>query len=81
MRALNGLYARRVRLTSGPTATAQARERIWGAICAWEVPVNADVAVLLTSELVTNAILQIAGEGIRCAWLVPRYVPKSRRVA
>ena len=50
-------------------------------ICAWEVPVNADVAVLLTSELVTNAILQIAGEGIRCAWLVPRYVPKSRRVA
>jgi anti-sigma regulatory factor (Ser/Thr protein kinase) len=46
----------RVRLTTGPTASAEARRQVREAICAWEIPVDPDVAILLTSELVTNAI-------------------------
>lgn len=46
----------RVRLTAGPAASAEARRQVRAAICAWEIPVDPDVAILLTSELVTNAI-------------------------
>jgi anti-sigma regulatory factor (Ser/Thr protein kinase) len=46
----------RVRLTTGPGAAAQARREVRAAICAWDITVDPDVAVLLTSELVTNAI-------------------------
>lgn len=46
----------RVRLTTGPAASAEARRQVRAAICAWEIPVDPDVAILLTSELVTNAI-------------------------
>jgi anti-sigma regulatory factor (Ser/Thr protein kinase) len=46
----------RVRLTAGPAAAAQARRQVQAAICTWDIPVDPDVAVLLTSELVTNAI-------------------------
>src|SRR6516165_9119923 len=46
----------RVRLTAGPAAAAQARRQVRAAICTWDIPVDPDVAVLLTSELVTNAI-------------------------
>ena len=46
----------RVRLTAGPAAAAQARRQVQAAIRAWDIPVDPDVAVLLTSELVTNAI-------------------------
>jgi anti-sigma regulatory factor (Ser/Thr protein kinase) len=46
----------RFRLTPGLVAVAEAREYIRAAISAWQVPVDTEVAVLLTSELVTNAI-------------------------
>src|SRR6516164_5379899 len=46
----------RVRLTAGPAAAAQARRQVRAAICTWDILVDPDVAVLLTSELVTNAI-------------------------
>jgi anti-sigma regulatory factor (Ser/Thr protein kinase) len=46
----------RFRLTPGLVAAAEAREHIRAAISAWQVPVDMEVAVLLTSELVTNAI-------------------------
>jgi anti-sigma regulatory factor (Ser/Thr protein kinase) len=46
----------RVWLTAGPAAAAEARRQVQAAIHTWEVPVDPDVAVLLTSELVTNAI-------------------------
>jgi anti-sigma regulatory factor (Ser/Thr protein kinase) len=46
----------RVRLTAGPGAAAEARRQVRAAIYAWDIPVDQDVAVLLTSELVTNAI-------------------------
>jgi anti-sigma regulatory factor (Ser/Thr protein kinase) len=47
---------RRISLTSRPAAAAAARSQVQAAIDAWNIPVDPAVAVLLTSELVTNAI-------------------------
>jgi len=58
------LHVCRVRLTTGPAAAAEARSQVRAAIRAWDVPVDQDVAVLLTSELVTNAIGHEVGETI-----------------
>ncbi len=55
------LQAYRVRLTREPAAAAQARGQVRAAICAWNAPVDADAAILLTSELVTNAVKHAAG--------------------
>lgn len=52
---------RRISLTAGPAAAAAARRQVRAAICAWDIPVDAPVAELLTSELVTNAIRHEAG--------------------
>jgi anti-sigma regulatory factor (Ser/Thr protein kinase) len=46
----------RVRLTAGPTAPGQARREVRAAIRTWDIPVDLDLALLLTSELVTNAV-------------------------
>ena len=54
----------RVRLPSGPAAAAQARSQIRAAIGAWDIPVEEDIAVLLTSEVVTNAIRHEASDTI-----------------
>lgn len=65
------LYQCRVRLAAELTAPGEARTRVREAICAWHVPVDPDIAMLLTSDLVTNAIRQEAGEkvtlAIRCS--------------
>jgi anti-sigma regulatory factor (Ser/Thr protein kinase) len=58
------LQRRRVPLTAGPAAAAQARLQLRAAICGWDIPVDPDVAVLLTCELVTNAIKHTASEAI-----------------
>ena len=50
------LRGHRVRLSTGPAAAAEARRQVRAAICSWDIPVDPDVAILLTSELVTNAI-------------------------
>lgn len=50
------LYQRRVRLVRQPSAAAEARAQVRVAIRTWNVPVDHDVAILLTSDLVTNAI-------------------------
>ena len=55
---------RRTALTPGPAAAAQARRQVRAAIDAWDVPVDPEVAVLLTSELVTNAIRHEPGETV-----------------
>jgi anti-sigma regulatory factor (Ser/Thr protein kinase) len=55
---------RRISLTAGPAAAAEARTVVRAAIFAWDLPLDASVAVLLTSELVTNAIRHEAGETI-----------------
>jgi anti-sigma regulatory factor (Ser/Thr protein kinase) len=46
----------RIPLMADLAAAAGARSVVEDAIRAWHVPVDADVAVLLTSELVTNAV-------------------------
>ena len=45
-----------VTLPAGPYAAAEARTQVRTAIRYWRIPVDIDVAALLTSELVTNAI-------------------------
>jgi anti-sigma regulatory factor (Ser/Thr protein kinase) len=57
-------HLRRIALTAGPAAPAEARSQVRAAICAWDAPVDPSVAVLLTSELVTNAITHQAGETV-----------------
>ena len=57
----------RVRLTASPAAAGEARSQVRAAIRAWDIPVEEDIAVLLTSELVTNAIGHEAGETITLA--------------
>ena len=54
-------HLRRIALDAGPAAAAEARTEVRAAIMAWDLPVDASVAVLLTSELVTNAIRHEAG--------------------
>jgi anti-sigma regulatory factor (Ser/Thr protein kinase) len=58
------LRPRRVLLAAGPAAVAAARRHVRAAIVAWDIPVDVDVAVLLTSELVTNAIRHEAGDTV-----------------
>jgi anti-sigma regulatory factor (Ser/Thr protein kinase) len=61
----------RVRLATGPAAAGEARGQVRAAIRDWGLPVDQDVAVLLASELVTNAVMHETGEtvglGIRCS--------------
>jgi anti-sigma regulatory factor (Ser/Thr protein kinase) len=61
------IHRHRVPLAAGPAAAAEARGQVRAAICAWDVPVDASVAVLLTSELVTNAIRHEAGGTVTLA--------------
>ena len=49
-------FAHRVRMPSAPAAAALARAEVAAAIRAWGIGVDPDVALLLTSELVTNAV-------------------------
>ena len=62
---------RRIALAAGPAAAAQARRQVRAAIDLWRAPVDPDVAVLLTSDLVTNAVRHQHGGtitlGVRCA--------------
>jgi anti-sigma regulatory factor (Ser/Thr protein kinase) len=58
---------RRIALAAGPAAASEARSQVRAAIGDWDVPVDPEVAVLLTSELVTNAIQHQAGATITLA--------------
>jgi len=55
----------RVRLTASPAAAGEARGQVRAAIRAWDIPVDPDIAVLLTSELVTNAIRYEKGDTVK----------------
>ncbi len=65
------LHQRRVRLAREPAAATEARRQVRAAICAWQIPVDPDIAILLTSDLVTSAIMHGDGDtvtlAIRCA--------------
>lgn len=58
------LHAWRVPMAAVPAAAAEARGHVRAAICARRIPVDIDTAVLLTSELVTNAIAATPGGAI-----------------
>jgi anti-sigma regulatory factor (Ser/Thr protein kinase) len=58
------LHPRRIPLKARPAAAAVARSEIRAAIYAWNVPVDPSAAILLTSELVTNAISHEAGDTV-----------------
>jgi hypothetical protein len=58
------LRHRRVRLALGPAAAAHACGHVRSAIAAWSVPVNPAVAILLTSDLLINAVMNGAGETV-----------------
>jgi anti-sigma regulatory factor (Ser/Thr protein kinase) len=55
------LHERRTRLAAGPFAAAEARRQVRSAISAWDLCVDLDIAILLASELVTNAITHDPG--------------------
>ena len=61
------LHQRRVRLDRQPIAAGLARGHVRSALSSWRVPVDPDVAVLLASELVTNAIRHETGETVTLA--------------
>ena len=54
----------RARLSTGPAAAAEARRRVRAAIASWQIPVDQDAALLLTSELVTNAVRHEPGQAV-----------------
>jgi hypothetical protein len=58
------LHQRRIRLARQPVAAGQARGHVRDALLSWQVPVDPDVAILLTSDVVTNAILHGAGPSV-----------------
>lgn len=55
------LHQCRLRLPATPVAAAQARKEVSDAIAAWDLAIDRDAAVLLTSELVANAVLHDGG--------------------
>ena len=61
------LQKRRVTLAAEPVSVGAARSQVKATIQAWEIPVDPSSAVLLTSELVTNAIRHEAGETVMLA--------------
>ena len=61
------LHGCQVRLAAGPAAPGEARQQVLAAIRAWDVPVDEDVAILLASELVTNAVTHQAGRTVTLA--------------
>ncbi len=62
-----GLRQFRVRLSRTPAAAARARGHVRAVVADWNIPVDPDIAVLLTSDLVTSAIVHGAGETVTLA--------------
>ena len=56
-----------LRLPATPPAAAAARHRIRVALAAWRPPVDPDIAILLTSDLVTDALWRQPGGTIKLA--------------
>ena len=58
------LHQRRILMTRRPAVAAEARRQVRAIICAWELPVDPDIAVLLTSDMVTDAVMRGGGETV-----------------
>jgi predicted amidophosphoribosyltransferase len=61
------LHLCRFRLIREPAAVAEARGQVRAVIRAWKVSVDPDIAVLLTSDLVTSAVMHGNGETVMLA--------------
>jgi len=61
------LHQRRVRLVREPAAAGQARRHLRVALCAWQVAVDPDIAILLISDVVTNVVRRGAGPSVMVA--------------
>jgi anti-sigma regulatory factor (Ser/Thr protein kinase) len=55
------LHQCRLRLPASPIAASLARKEVSAAITAWAIDIDPEAAVLLTSELVANAVLHDGG--------------------
>jgi anti-sigma regulatory factor (Ser/Thr protein kinase) len=53
-----------LRLAARPAAVREARSQVRAAVSSWDVPVDPDIAVLLTSELMTNAVRHEPGGAV-----------------
>jgi hypothetical protein len=62
-----GLRQFRVRLPREPAAAARARGHVRDVVAGWKIPVDPDIAVLLTSDLVTSVITHGGGETVTLA--------------
>jgi hypothetical protein len=60
-------HGRLIRLPAEPVAPAEARRQVCADLLGWQVPVDPDIAILLTSDLVTDALRQQAGGTITLA--------------
>jgi anti-sigma regulatory factor (Ser/Thr protein kinase) len=72
---------KRFPLIPGPAAASVARAHLRAAISSWRLPVDVDVAVLLVSELVTNAVTHgdaVPGAPAAVTMLVRHCVGKLR---
>jgi hypothetical protein len=56
-----------LRLPATPAAAAAARHRVQAALAAWRAPVDADIAILLTSDLVSDGLWRQSGGTIKLA--------------
>ena len=54
----------RIRLTASPAAASEARGQVWAAIRAWDIPVDPDIAVLLTPALTPRRGRTIGKSGV-----------------
>jgi hypothetical protein len=61
------LLQRRVRLARVPSAAAEARSQVRAAVRDWRIPVDPDIAVLLTSDMVTDVVRNGEGDTITLA--------------
>jgi hypothetical protein len=58
---LTEAHQHHVRMAREPAAAAEARSQVRAVIRAWKVPVDPDIAVLLASDMVTDAVMH--GDG------------------
>ena len=56
-----------LRLAATPAAAGQARHQVRAVLAAWRPPVDPDIAILLTSDLVTDALRQQSSGTIKLA--------------
>ena len=56
-----------LRLPATPASAAAARQRVRAALAAWRPPVDPDIAILLTSDLVTDALRRQVGGTVKLA--------------